>query len=115
MKIRKKPHEKKDYPNAIGVIRVGNHEKEVTIKELKALQKGVNKLVLSDEDNLFSECWSRNYNCSITYQQINDYSVEIYQGYRKGSYKLIYYTDGHLTRKKAIKKALKFIKNKNKK
>jgi len=59
-------------------------------------------------DELMNECRSRNLNCSITYQNITDYSVEIYAGYVK-TYREVYYTDGHLTSKKAISKALKFI------
>lgn len=61
------------------------------------------------ETQLFDECISRNYNCSITYQRINNYSVEIYQGY-KSNYKNILYTDGHIDKEKAIKKALKFLR-----
>ena len=57
---------------------------------------------------LFNECISRDYNCSITYQRINDYSVEIYTGY-KSTYKLIFYSDGHLTHKKAVNEGLKFL------
>jgi len=56
------------------------------------------------------ECISRNLHCSITYQKINDYSVEIYRGY-KTRYEKVFYTDGHIKPKKAIKKALKFLSN----
>ena len=61
---------------------------------------------------LIGECKSRNMNCSITYENITDCSVEIYTGYGK-NYERIFYTDGHLKPKKAVKKALKFI-HKNK-
>ncbi len=61
------------------------------------------------ETKLFEECKCRAMNCSITYQRINDYSVEIYRGY-KSSYVKIFYTDGHIDKKKAIKKALKFLR-----
>lgn len=61
------------------------------------------------ETQLFNACIARNYNCSITYQRINDYSVEIYTGY-VSTYKKIFFTDGHLKKEEAIKKALKFIK-----
>ena len=57
-----------------------------------------------------NQCISMYLSCSITYQPINDYSVEIYKGY-KGSYELIFYTDGHIKSKKAIKEALKFIES----
>ena len=61
------------------------------------------------ETQLFDECKSRACNCSLTYQSINDYSVEIYRGY-KSSYQQVFYTDGHLKKSIAIKKALKFIR-----
>lgn len=59
---------------------------------------------------LMNECISRNLHCSITYQKINNYSVEIYRGY-KSFYEKIFYTDGHTKSKRAIKKALKFLSN----
>lgn len=62
------------------------------------------------ENQLFDECKSRNWNCSLTYQRINDFSVEIYKNY-KNNYELIFFTDGHLKKEKAIKTALKFIRN----
>ena len=58
---------------------------------------------------LINECRDRNLNCSVVFQSINMCSVEIYKGY-KDTYQLIYYTDGHLTIKKAIKKGLNYIK-----
>lgn len=61
------------------------------------------------ETQLFEECKSRAYNCSLTLQAITDYSVEIYRGY-SSSYVKIFYTDGHIDKNKAIKKALKFLK-----
>lgn len=61
------------------------------------------------ETQLFEECKNRAMNCSITYQRINDYSVEIYKGYET-SYQKIFYTDGHLEPKTAIRKALKFLR-----
>lgn len=54
------------------------------------------------------ECKARNLNCSITYQRMTDYSVEVYTGYGK-SYKKVFYTDGHIKPKKAIKKGLLFL------
>lgn len=63
------------------------------------------------ESQLFQLCQSNNYNCSITYQKINDYSIEIYRGYGNNYHK-IFYTDGHIDVNKAIKLGLKFLKNK---
>ena len=60
---------------------------------------------------LIEECKSRSLNCSITYQHINDYSVEIYRGY-ESSYQKVFYTDGHLKSKKAIKSGLKYLTKK---
>jgi hypothetical protein len=57
---------------------------------------------------LIGECKSRNLHCSVTYQKINDISIEIYKGY-KSTYVKLFYTDGHIKLKKAIKLALKFI------
>ena len=62
------------------------------------------------ENKLFEECKSRSYNCSLTYQSINDYSVEIYKNYGK-DYKQIFYTDGHSTSDEAIQEALDTLKN----
>ena len=61
------------------------------------------------ETQLFNECKERSLNCSLTYQRINDYSIEIYTGY-KDSYKKVFYTDGHLDKIFAIKSALNFIR-----
>lgn len=61
------------------------------------------------ETQLFDECELRDFNCSLTYQGINGFSVEIYKGYKQ-SYQQIFYTDGHLEKSIAIKKALKFIR-----
>ncbi len=63
---------------------------------------------MSKLNKLMNECRSRNYNCSITLQRINLYSVEIYRGYQT-TYQQAFYSDGHATSKQAIKKGLKFI------
>jgi hypothetical protein len=42
------------------------------------------------ETQLFDECKSRDFNCSLTYQRINDFSVEIYKGY-KDAYQQVFY------------------------
>ena len=59
-------------------------------------------------EKLMAECKSRTVNCSITYQKINEFSVEIYTGYKK-CYVKYFYSDGHLTAKAAIRKGLKYI------
>ncbi len=55
-----------------------------------------------------AECKQRNLNCSITYQSMNDISIEIYTGY-VDSYKSVFYVDGCIKLKKAINKANKFL------
>lgn len=70
---------------------------------LKKKMKKMSKL-----NNLMNLCKSNNLHCSFTYQSINDYSVEIYKGY-KTTYVNHFYTDGHIKPKKAIKKALKYM------
>ena len=57
---------------------------------------------------IIDECRNRNWHISISYQNATSHSVEIYTGYVK-DYKQIFLTDGHVTVKKAIKKALEFI------
>lgn len=61
------------------------------------------------ETQLFHLCQQNNYNCSITYQIITDYSVEIYKGYGD-NYNKIFYTDGHIDINHAIRLGLKFLK-----
>ena len=60
---------------------------------------------------LFEISQNNNVNVSLTWQRINDHSIEIYKGY-KASYELIFYTDGHTDKKQAIKKALRFLNEK---
>lgn len=86
-------------------------------KHIELLQDAIKGLraeieIMKLEKQLFKECKSCDFNCSITYQITNDYSIEIYKGYKedyKEDYKKVFYTDGHTKRKKAIKKALKFL------
>lgn len=59
-------------------------------------------------EQLYSVCKDRIYNCSVTYQRINDYSVEIYTGHET-NYKNIYYTNGHSCITDAIDVALNFL------
>jgi hypothetical protein len=63
---------------------------------------------MNEPKRLMMECENRNLNCSISYQKITNYSVEIYTGYKK-SYTLKFYTDGASSPKKAIKKAFKWL------
>jgi len=59
---------------------------------------------------LLKECSSRNIHCSITYQKMNDFSVEISKGYISNrSYQILFYTDGHVKLKTAVKEAAKFV------
>ena len=60
---------------------------------------------------VFEICQNNNLNVSVTWQRINDYSIEIYKGY-KSSYEVIFYTDGHTDKKQAIKTALRFLNEK---
>lgn len=60
------------------------------------------------ETELFNRCISLGFNVSLTYQRINDYSIEIYHGYQT-SYKQYFYTDGNLTRMGAIRKAIRYL------
>ena len=57
---------------------------------------------------IFEICPDRNLNISFTWQRINNYSIEIYKGY-KSSYEVIFYTDGHSDKKQAIKKVKSFL------
>lgn len=65
----------------------------------------MNKL-LEELDTL---CTDRLLHYSFTWQRINDYSVEIYRGYRT-NYKKVVFTDGHTKPKKALKSAIKELK-----
>ncbi len=65
---------------------------------------------MSKTKELFDLCLSEDINVSLTRQRITGWSVEIYTGY-KSSYKSLFYTDGHTSRKSAVKKALKFMKS----
>lgn len=65
---------------------------------------------MSKLQELIDECKSRELHLSFTYQKATDYSVEIYKGYRK-NYQNLFYTDGHIKKKKAINKALKWIRS----
>ena len=60
---------------------------------------------------VFEICQNNKLNVSLTWQTINDYSIEIYKGY-KSYYELIFYTDGNTDKKQAIKKALRFLNEK---
>lgn len=60
-------------------------------------------------DTLLAECKNHSLNVSLTNQRINDFSVEIYTGYKE-TYKCLFYTDGHLYYEAAITEALEFLK-----
>ena len=60
------------------------------------------------ETELFNRCIGLNLNVSLTYQRINDYSVEIYTGYGD-SYKQLFYADGYVTRIGVIQKAIRYL------
>lgn len=83
---------------------------EINIKQIKFQDKEILSLQKNLIKELFDECKSLNYNCSLTYQKINDFSVEIYQGYQI-DYTQIFYTDGHLPSDEAIQEALDTLKN----
>ena len=57
---------------------------------------------------IFEICQDRNLNVSFTWQRINNYSIEIYKGF-KSSYEVIFYTDGHSDKKQEIKKVKSFL------
>lgn len=65
---------------------------------------------MSKLDELISLCQSRCFNFSLTWQKNTDWSVEIYVGYSQNSYEKKFYTDGHISKKDAIKKAIKYMK-----
>lgn len=60
-------------------------------------------------------CQSRCFNLSLTWQKMTDWSVEIYVGYSSGSYEKKFYTDGHTKKKEAIKEAIKYMEEFDKK
>ncbi len=64
-------------------------------------------------EQLIAECQNRDWNISLTWQKINEWSVEIYTGY-KSNYEKKYYTDGHMTKEVAIETALEFFEEFNK-
>ena len=65
-------------------------------------------------DKLFGLCQQRDINISLTWQKMTGWSVEIYIGYTH-SYKKLFYTDGHISKKKALKDGIKFMKELDKK
>lgn len=60
---------------------------------------------------MFDLCLSHDVNVSLTWQRITDWSVEIYKGYKANSYERLFYIDGEISRKKAVKKGLRFIRS----
>lgn len=62
---------------------------------------------------LIANCQNRDWNISLTWQKMTEWSVEIYTGY-KSRYEKKYYTDGHITKEVAIETALEFFEEFNK-
>ena len=60
---------------------------------------------------VFEICQNNNLKVSFIWQEINDYSIEIYKRY-KSYYELIFYTDGNADKKQVIKEALRFLNEK---
>lgn len=71
---------------------------------VQKMERGKNKV-----KDLISECKSRNLNCSVSYQSINNISIEIYKGFGK-RYQMLFYTDGYIKLKKAIKEVYRYFK-----
>lgn len=65
-------------------------------------------LIMKKINALMLECQNRNFHCSISWQRITDFSIEIYTGY-ESKYRKIFYTDGHIKLKHAVKEANKFM------
>lgn len=61
-------------------------------------------------EELISICKNNNFNITIGYQKINDYSIEIYKGY-VSNYEQIYYSDGDIDLDFTILKAINFVEN----
>ena len=59
---------------------------------------------------LFDICLSHGLNISLTWQKMTNFSIEIYRGYDK-SYSAVFYSEGHIKSKNAIKAALKHMRN----
>ena len=103
-----KPFEKwyrKENPLADGAFYLPDSTKFYTwiAKKLESYQAS------TKTQKLLDLCHSRNLHCSISWQRVTGYSVEIYTGY-KSDYSNLFFTDGHTKPKKAVKEALKFIK-----
>lgn len=73
--------------------------------------EGFDEFITSNNgiEDLMIECQSMTMNCSVTYQAINDYSVEIYRGYVK-NYEKLFHSDGHSDLKEAINSGLEFMR-----
>ena len=61
-----------------------------------------------DVISLMREFENRNLNCSISYQRVNDLSLEIYTGY-KSNYQSYFYTDGHVEFGTLIRAGVDFL------
>lgn len=65
---------------------------------------------MSKAKKLMIECKQYCLNCSITYQRVNDFSVEIYRKYDPQKEPPLFYSDGHLSMKEAAKQGHKWLK-----
>lgn len=96
-------------PVHVTVCPIDGENQEIT--DVYADGTGVVIQIIDNEDKsekLFEQCLCRDWNVSITWQKVTDWSIEIYTGY-KTRYKKIFYTDGHTSKAEAIAKALKFF------
>lgn len=92
-----------------GYLTVSTNSGEFEVLERRILKHGC---IAPESDNLLdkliAECKNRNLNVSFSNQRMNDFSVEIYKGYKE-EYECVYYTDGHLYYEVAIQNALIFL------
>ncbi len=93
----------------------GFDEIEHALSEEVFLLKRENKQL--QENREFSKleefCISRDYNISVTWQRMTDWSIEIYTGY-KTKYSKLFYTDGHIDKSEALNKAFEHFEIKDK-
>lgn len=85
-------------------IKVKRLELELFFNKYTRKQKDFDQL-----PELISLLSATDWNYSLTHQQINGYSMEIYTGHKK-SYQQKFYTDGHLSPKLPIGMAITFMK-----
>ncbi len=102
--------------------RVSKKDQTVTLATIKEnpLPKEIAEMILagvatleddSQEQEFIALCQNRAFNFSLTWQKMDDWSLEIYTGYSKHSYELRFYTDGHSKREDAIKEGLEYMRD----